>query len=229
MDTYSVNSFIQFHEVIQTSFRKGTIFRGVADIESHKLIPSIGRFLPAYIKNGYDKETLLLHEGFALRLFAAECVSYLSVAPKNKWELLALAQHHGLPTRLLDWSYNPLVALYFAVEQSVDRDSAVYALFTNEFIDDQLVETLDPFEVKGVRAVMSAHVSPRIRAQGGLFTIQPDPTKPLEAENLAQIKIAKESKEEIMKTLLGYGIHRKTLFPDLDGLAAWIKQLRFFD
>lgn len=58
-------------------------------------------------------------EAHILRNFARYSRPYLDQAPVNDWELLVIAQHHGVPTRLLDWSYSPLVAAHFATTGAV--------------------------------------------------------------------------------------------------------------
>ena len=61
-------------------------------------------------------------------MFKREARSMLDTSPIDDWEWLSLAQHHLVPTRFMDWSQNPLVALYFAVVGNPKVDGAFFAL-----------------------------------------------------------------------------------------------------
>lgn len=67
-------------------------------------------------------------EEHILRNFIRNSRPYLSAEWDDEWELLVIAQHHGVPTRLLDWSYSPLVALHFALRKNVSEDRVVWRL-----------------------------------------------------------------------------------------------------
>ncbi|UHQ97933.1 FRG domain-containing protein [Natrinema zhouii] len=99
--------------------RSPYIFRGVPD-ESFSLETSITRFV-----GDSGKWTL---EPLLLRNFAQYAASEME-EPRSVWHLLAIAQHYGLPTRLLDWSFSPLVAAYFATHTGdTDHDGAIWAV-----------------------------------------------------------------------------------------------------
>src|ERR1017187_7723098 len=109
-----------------------------------------------------------------LKRFKDQAVAYIKFAPENDWEWMAIAQHHGLPTRLLDWTTNPLVAAFFAVESASNTDGAIYAYRLRHFINTY--ETLDPFNPgKLMKKYIPRHITNRITAQSGLFTIHRTP------------------------------------------------------
>ena len=91
---------------------------------AHALLTSLDRL------GGMDPAHTKVHlESHILRNFARYSRPHLPTLPVNDWELLVIAQHHGVPTRLLDWSYSPMVAAHFATcgaHQS--QDCAVWRL-----------------------------------------------------------------------------------------------------
>ena len=212
--------------------------RGQCNVE-WGLVPTIGRSY-SYIgrtiaKFDREREYNLLHR-FRRRAYA----HYNRVI--GDWEGLFLARHHGLPVRLLDWTMNPLVALYNACtfEKNPESNAAVWA-----FVPDQkqehyinvLEEQRSPLKIPGVKVLYPYDISPRLTVQSSVFTIQEDPQKELQEYNpqefseenfdigkLIRWSIPKESKESIIEALDRTAINARTLFPDLDGLAKGIWQ-----
>ncbi len=213
----SIESFAKFHEAIEAFGKRTVIYRGLRK-ESYLLVPKVGR------NPNLSWRELWNTEKESLRLFRERAVPFLDFKPASDWEWLAIAQHHGLPTRLMDWTRNPLVAAYFAVENEYDGDSVVYAYEKSGWVDTDTISDL--FDLDVVARFIPSHITPRIAAQAGLFTVHPKPQLPFSSDNITKLVIKQTFRKELKFILYRYGIHRASLFPGLDGLAKHIEWLR---
>jgi len=100
----------------QTVGNRPIWFRGQSKSE-WELVPQLGR------EKKYATAEMALIKGFR-----QNAVPHMTDRPKSEWEWLFLMQHHRLPTRLLDWTENPLVGLYFALDKPSGVDGAVWCL-----------------------------------------------------------------------------------------------------
>lgn len=104
--------------------RNYSVFRGVAGCELAGLLTSLDRL--GGVNPPHTKGHLEAH---IFRNFQRYARSHISQTAENEWEQLITAQHHGLPTRLLDWSYSPLVAAHFAtLDGARENDRSVWRL-----------------------------------------------------------------------------------------------------
>jgi hypothetical protein len=213
--TADINGWSDLTILLEEHSDGAWIFRGVTSVE-YELIPKIGR--PEWRHDGLangernfdpDEEVQLLEA------FRKQARPYLPYPPQRDIEWLAIAQHHGLPTRLLDWTESALVAAYFAVEDAgVGGPAAIYANKPSHVID----EKVSPFKITANRLYRPPHISPRIPAQRAVFSVSSRPTSRLIGNNIKKWRIPKRACFEIKRILDGCAINRASLFPDLDGL-----------
>ena len=166
--------------------------------------------------------------------FTRQARSHLVLHPTTAWEWLAVAQHYGLPTRLLDWTKNPLAAAYFALSGTPASDVPdvyVYALQSDGLeqghrdmisldappkkspldydVDDELGRFIPPV------------IDPRIAAQQSVFTVQHPLSRVtlLAGNRIERIQLDAGQQQELRRHLYRLGINAATLFPDLASLA----------
>jgi hypothetical protein len=159
-------------------------------------------------------------------LFRLHGAPYLP-SQADDWTLLALAQHHGIPTRLLDWTYNPLVALFFAVRENPDTDGLFLCLHFRERVDTR--QNPDPFALDKVQVYYPPRLSQRMVVQDGVFTVHPEPRSGTDGMLMSRYKVPAKLKLEFKSRLEQFGISEVTLFPGLDSLGRWVSEIKGFN
>lgn len=186
------------------------IFRGEDDA-GYTLQPKYGRHNSSVRRDSLSIEKHMLNE------FKRRGAPHVTHLPTNDWEWLAVAQHFGLATRLLDWTENPLVATFFATASDNLEDRVLYVLRKGDFPSAN--EVASPFKIRKVTMYMPKHMATRITAQSGVFTVHPQPASVFQHDALERWIIKSEAVIDIMITLDSYGFNSASVFPGLDGLA----------
>ena len=195
------------------------LFRGVSR-SFHELMPSVGREHllhdgPTSVVRPFDLDK----ERRLLEAFKRSARPYIGYNPSNDIEWLALGQHHGLATRLLDWTESLFVAAYFATEYGDVREtSRIYCIKEFESFDPQA--ELNVFKIANPYVYRSPHITARIPAQQAVFTVHNKPEKPLDRDDLVieLLDIPGKACIKLKRKLDTAGFNRALLFPDIDGL-----------
>ncbi|HLJ29282.1 MAG TPA: FRG domain-containing protein [Candidatus Angelobacter sp.] len=200
------------------------IFRG-QDTDK-PLFPKLQRLLPDAVKRER-------REGLMLEEFKRTSVGFTGHSPITQWDLISIAQHHGLPTRLLDWTSSALAALWFAVEHQKEEIAIVCLLKTRveDFVTKEEEQISNPFNLSRTKIYRPRFVNPRISAQQGIFTVHKmqesgefravDKIHGMSGR-LVKFFIHPVDFHVILQHLDVCGVNRFSLFPDLGGLSDYL-------
>ncbi len=224
--TFNVSSFKEYQDIILSiPDDQFILYRG--QNQDKTLLPKIARYDVPHVEH-LEREML---EDFQRR-----SVHLIDHHPGNSWDWLALAQHHGMATRLLDWTENPLIALWFSMTPAVDGAISDYSVVWGFNVPKQDIinstEDKDPFSGAGNKVFKPNHITKRISAQFGWFTIhKSSPGKKFIAfehnkdyrDRLFKIKIDARCFDECKRRLHNFGINSASMYPDIDGLAKHVE------
>lgn len=227
-------------------------FRGISD-KDLELVPKIDRspFIERarleFTKAADDEERKLNLERKLLNEFTA--AGALLIQRTNKADIYVTARHHGLPSRLLDWTTNPLMGLYFAVcdaKHPADRpldgevccldplsldigeSKATRVFLLNDPMVEKIIWSSFGYKVKDVITdvlpVAPRAISSRVMDQCSKFTLHPRNSKKMDKSICkCRIIVPCDSKYSILNELRIININRFTAYGTLDELAKEIQ------
>jgi hypothetical protein len=198
----------------------GLVYRGQK--EDRLLAPKLSRLKPRDMTR-VELERVMIEE------FKRTAPPHLDIVPESTVEWLAIAQNYGMATRLLDWTFNPLAALWFAVARKPGRGDGVVWILQSGDLEDLGDE--DALSVERVKVVRPRHIVGRIVSQLGLFTIHPftgDDLAPIDTvpevgKSLKKLTIDRDSFAEIRWVLDRCGVNASSIYPGLDGLCSHLQ------
>jgi hypothetical protein len=220
-----------------SSFYNGPIwYRGQSNKE-YKLSPSF-----------YRKATKV-SEMTLIKKFKQNATLLMGNNSHEDFEWLFIMQHHGVPTRLLDWTESSLIALYFACCDNSDKDAAIWILLPSELNKHSGIDPEENFDIPGINelgnynpknyhadrtnimapaAAITARNTSRMQAQQGAFTIFHKRKDPIEVigdkKHIWRYIIPNANKKDIIEELKICGIDKFQLFPELSSIGETLQK-----
>ncbi len=222
----SVASFVEHIE----KHSKSWFYRGQA--QDWPLVPSIGRVGRGGFEELLDFEEMILNE------FKRLASPYYASPPQSLSEWVLHAQHHGLPTRLLDWTTNPLKALFFAVEDPKNFSDGV--VWSSDATNIAWNDSLPDLNTQEHYFHRPTHLNTRITAQESVFLVFPlceDQVHllPMNVDDqntygrVEKFVIPAVHKMRIRSSLNDFGINTLSIYPSVESVARKIRDEYLMD
>jgi hypothetical protein len=186
--------------------------------------------LPKLFRPPRDARNIRETEDKLLFRFKNRSPYLLPTRPDNDWDWLSLGQHFGLPTRLLDWTGNPLTALFFALDADTHPSPTVYIYHGKE---SQIVKIDDkgkkqPFKIGETKIFQPTGHSPRVAMQAGWHTVhrlhgvnegnphfRPLNDMKTHQQRLDKVEVDPAAVRKLRRELEQMGIRHATIYGDL--------------
>lgn len=193
--------------------------------------------LPRLFRSPNEASRVKAVEQTLLKNFKNDSPFLLPSKPGNDWDWLSLGQHFRLPTRLLDWSANPLTALFFAVECPKPNGPTVYIYHckTSQIVSAEDRKVSSPFNIDKTRIFQPSWHSIRVAMQAGWHTVHHiyrkkgrDAFRPLQDmefhdERTREISIDPGRASHLRAELAEMGIKHGTIYGDLQSVCTSIQ------